>query len=128
MPGSDQTPAGEPAASPSNEPAATPAERAAPDTATAVDAAIKAERKRVEDIVALCRKHEMDDEFVAARIKDGSAADAAGTLILDALAARSKATDVGTAPSDKPSAERKSGLASAVRNMIDAQSPRRANA
>jgi hypothetical protein len=128
MPGSAPTPAGEPAASPSNEPAATPAERAAPDAAAAVDAAVKAERKRVEDIVALCRKHEMDDEFVAARIKDGSAADAVGALILDALAARSAATDVGTAPSDKPSAERKSGLATAVRNMIDAQSPRRANA
>jgi hypothetical protein len=106
MPGSDLTPAGEPAADPSNEPAATPAERAAPDTAAAVDAAIKAERKRVDDIVALCRKHEMDDAFVAARIKDGSAVDAAGKLILDALAARSAETDVQPAAPDKPEGAR----------------------
>ena len=128
MPGSDPTPAGAPAADPSNEPAATPAERSAPDATAAVDAAVKAERKRVEDIVALCRKHEMSDDFVAARIKDGSAADAAGKLILDALAARSAQTDVKPGLTEQPQATRTAGLASAVQSLIAAQSPRRANA
>lgn len=75
-----------PAAAPApTAPAAPPSE----STRSAAEAAIAAERQRVSDIQTICRRANMDEEFTATLISEGTSVSEARAQILEAMVSRS---------------------------------------
>lgn len=108
-PGKDKSmPPANPAAQPSNapndkskttpalQPADTPAALTEADAKALADTAVAAERKRVSDIRALVKKHDLGEDFADELINDGTISlDAARAKILDKLADRSDDQQIG---------------------------------